>query len=40
MLRNLGLNSDKVNIYGGAIALGHPIGMSGMVITIVQLFMY
>jgi len=34
VLRDLGLNSDKVNIYGGAIALGHPIGASG-IITIV-----
>ena len=23
------INHDKVNIYGGAIALGHPIGASG-----------
>lgn len=30
VLRDLGLNSDRVNIYGGAIALGHPIGASGM----------
>lgn len=28
-LRSLGLNSNKVNINGGAIALGHPIGASG-----------
>ena len=26
---DLGLNSEKVNVNGGAIALGHPIGMSG-----------
>lgn len=25
----LGLNPDKVNIAGGAVALGHPIGSSG-----------
>ena len=25
----LGLNPSKVNIYGGAVALGHPIGCSG-----------
>ncbi|CAH1183236.1 unnamed protein product [Phaedon cochleariae] len=25
----LGLNPDKVNIHGGAVSLGHPIGMSG-----------
>jgi acetyl-CoA C-acetyltransferase len=27
--RKLGLDADKVNVNGGAIALGHPIGMSG-----------
>ncbi len=34
-LRELGLNdnAENVNIYGGAIALGHPLGMSGARIT-------
>ena len=27
--RELGLNMDKVNVFGGAIALGHPLGASG-----------
>src|SRR3954467_8958181 len=27
--RELGLDDDKVNVNGGAIALGHPVGMSG-----------
>ncbi len=27
--QKLGVSSDKVNVNGGAIALGHPIGMSG-----------
>ncbi|MBA3293957.1 MAG: acetyl-CoA C-acyltransferase, partial [Geodermatophilaceae bacterium] len=27
--RELGLDENKVNVNGGAIALGHPIGMSG-----------
>ena len=27
--RELGLNLDKVNVNGGAVALGHPIGASG-----------
>lgn len=27
-IRELGLNIDKVNVNGGAIALGHPIGAS------------
>ncbi len=28
-LRQLGIDKDKVNIKGGACALGHPIGASG-----------
>jgi 3-oxoadipyl-CoA thiolase len=28
-IRELGLDQDRVNIYGGAIALGHPLGASG-----------
>jgi acetyl-CoA C-acetyltransferase len=27
--RALGLDESKVNVNGGAIALGHPVGMSG-----------
>ena len=27
--RELGISDDVVNVNGGAIALGHPIGMSG-----------
>ena len=27
--RSLGISEDKVNVNGGAIALGHPVGMSG-----------
>ncbi|MGC4893112.1 acetyl-CoA C-acetyltransferase [Micromonospora sp. DT31] len=27
--RDLGIDADRVNVNGGAIALGHPIGMSG-----------
>ena len=27
--KELGISADKVNVNGGAIALGHPIGMSG-----------
>ena len=29
VIKELGLASDKVNVNGGAIALGHPIGASG-----------
>ncbi|MBP2323261.1 acetyl-CoA C-acetyltransferase [Kibdelosporangium banguiense] len=28
-IEQLGISADKVNVNGGAIALGHPIGMSG-----------
>jgi acetyl-CoA acyltransferase 2 len=27
--KELGLDRDRVNVNGGAIALGHPLGMSG-----------
>ncbi|MDP7034671.1 MAG: acetyl-CoA C-acetyltransferase [Planctomycetota bacterium] len=29
LIRKLGLDQDRVNIHGGAVALGHPIGCSG-----------
>jgi 3-oxoadipyl-CoA thiolase len=29
VVRELGLDHDKVNVNGGAIAVGHPLGMSG-----------
>ena len=29
VVRELGLDADKVNVNGGAIAIGHPIGASG-----------
>ncbi|CAN5469223.1 hypothetical protein BH18ACT8_BH18ACT8_03220 [soil metagenome] len=28
-MRELDLDADKVNVNGGAVSLGHPIGMSG-----------
>ena len=28
-MRELGLDPERVNVNGGAIALGHPLGMSG-----------
>jgi acetyl-CoA C-acetyltransferase len=33
-MRDLGVGSDKVNVNGGAIALGHPIGASGARISL------
>ena len=29
VLKTLGISEEKVNVNGGAIALGHPIGASG-----------
>lgn len=36
---NLGITDDQLNLYGGAIALGHPIGASGtrLVTTLVNI---
>jgi len=31
VMRDLGVDKNKVNVSGGAIALGHPIGASGIV---------
>ncbi|CAM3193186.1 MULTISPECIES: thiolase family protein [Corynebacterium] len=36
-IRELGLDMEKVNRWGGAIALGHPLGSSGARITITLL---
>lgn len=34
VIRELGLNQDIVNINGGAIALGHPLGCTGCKLTV------
>jgi acetyl-CoA acyltransferase len=34
VIRELGLNKDIVNINGGAIALGHPLGCTGCKLTV------
>jgi len=31
--RDLGIDIDKLNVHGGAIAVGHPFGMTGARIT-------
>ncbi|HYL48278.1 MAG TPA: acetyl-CoA C-acyltransferase, partial [Stellaceae bacterium] len=36
--KELGLDPDKVNVNGGAIALGHPIGASGTRILVTLLY--
>jgi len=33
VIKTLGLNPDKVNVNGGAIALGHPLGCTGAKLT-------
>jgi acetyl-CoA acyltransferase len=37
VIRTLGLNPDIINVNGGAIALGHPLGCTGAKLS-VQLF--
>jgi acetyl-CoA acyltransferase len=38
VIRELGLNEDIVNVNGGAIALGHPLGCSGTKLTLSLLY--
>ena len=33
VVKSLGVDENKVNVNGGAIALGHPIGASGIQFT-------
>jgi 3-oxoadipyl-CoA thiolase len=37
VVRELGLDEEKVNVNGGAIAIGHPLGMSGARLTVMLL---
>ena len=37
VIRELGIDQNKVNVNGGAIALGHPIGASGARILVTLL---
>lgn len=32
--RDLELDPEKVNIYGGGISIGHPIGATGVILTV------
>ena len=34
VVRHLGIDIDKVNVNGGAIALGHPLGATGAILTL------
>ncbi len=36
--KELGLDAAKVNPNGGAIALGHPVGATGAIITLKALY--
>ena len=38
VMRELGLNPDKVNVNGGAVAIGHPIGASGARVLVTLLY--
>jgi acetyl-CoA C-acetyltransferase len=36
--RELGFDPDRVNVNGGAIALGHPVGATGAILTVKALY--
>ena len=38
IIRDLGVDEEKVNVHGGAVALGHPIGCTGarLIVTLVH----
>ena len=36
-IKNLGIDANKVNIHGGAVSLGHPLGCSGARIMVTLL---
>jgi acetyl-CoA C-acetyltransferase len=38
VIRELGLNPDKVNVNGGAVAIGHPIGASGARVLVTLIY--
>lgn len=38
MINELKLDRDRVNVNGGAIALGHPVGATGIVLCTKALF--
>jgi acetyl-CoA C-acetyltransferase len=38
VMRELGLDSDKVNVNGGAVAIGHPIGASGARVLVTLIY--
>jgi acetyl-CoA C-acetyltransferase len=38
VMRELGLNPDRVNVNGGAVAIGHPIGASGARVLVTLIY--
>jgi acetyl-CoA C-acetyltransferase len=38
VIRELGLDPEKTNVHGGAVALGHPIGASGARVLVTLLY--
>jgi acetyl-CoA C-acetyltransferase len=38
LIKELGLDREKVNVHGGAVALGHPIGASGCRILLTLIY--
>ncbi|MET0780669.1 MAG: acetyl-CoA C-acyltransferase, partial [Microbacterium sp.] len=34
VIRDAGLDEEKTNPYGGGIALGHPVGATGAILTV------
>jgi acetyl-CoA acyltransferase len=33
VVKELGINQDKLNVNGGAVAMGHPLGCTGAKLT-------
>jgi acetyl-CoA C-acetyltransferase len=38
VIRDLGIDPERVNVHGGAVALGHPIGASGAAVLVKLLY--
>jgi acetyl-CoA C-acetyltransferase len=38
LIKELGLDREKVNVHGGAVALGHPIGASGCRVLVTLIY--
>jgi acetyl-CoA C-acetyltransferase len=38
VMRELGLDPNKVNVNGGAVAIGHPIGASGARVLVTLIY--